>query len=115
MDNLKRLIQLAKADGGKFFVIDENANPQLVIMPIAEYEKVLLKKVQGQIEDIEEINKKILEVQRNAKQTTDQVEDRTARQTAHDELVSEVIDSTFEFEPPMPSPDAQQKAEMEDI
>ncbi len=98
-DNLQRLIQLAKADGGKFFVIDEQGNPQLVIMPVEEYEKVLLKKVQGQIEDIEEINQKIIEAQKLEKQTM-----RSARQTAQEDLVSEVIDSTFEFEPAVPLP-----------
>lgn len=114
MDNLQRLIQLAKADGGKFFVIDENGTPQLVIMPIDEYEKVLLKKVQGQIEDIEQINKKILEVQKSTEEFSGrEPRPQSERQVAHDQLVSEVIDSTFEFEPPPTT--AQGKAEMEDI
>jgi hypothetical protein len=90
MDNLQRLIQLAKADGGKFFVIDENANPVLVIMGIDEYEQVLIKKMQNTVEDIEGINRQIQEVVIS--------EDENRKQELQDELKSEVIDSTFEFE-----------------
>jgi hypothetical protein len=89
MDNLKKLIQLAKADGGKFFVIDDEGNPVLVIMDIAAYEKVLLKKLKAQ-PDVEEINKKITEAQ---------VSEVDQHQQEQEDLKSEVIDSTFEFEP----------------
>lgn len=88
-DNLQKLIQLAKADGGKFFVIDEKGNPVLVIMGVDEYEKVLLHKVENELQDLEEVNREIAEV----------AQQQTARQDAHDEMVSEVIDSTFSFEP----------------
>lgn len=89
MDNLKKLIQLAKADGGKFFVIDDEGNPVLVIMDIAEYEKVLVKKLKYQ-PDVEEVNKKITEAQ---------VSEISKHQQEQEDLRSEVIDSTFEFEP----------------
>lgn len=110
MDNLKKLIDIAKADGGKFFVIDEQGNPVLVIMGVDEYEKVLLKKVQNQLEDIEEINQKIIQAQQAS---GDQAQ--SERQAAHEELVSEVIDSTFSFEPEEVSSDLQNRAELEDI
>lgn len=92
-DNLKKLISLAKADGGKFFVIDENGEPQLVIMSIADYEKVLLKKIQNQIENIEEINLKIIEAQT----------EQGIHNSEQEQLKSEVIDSTFLFEGPIHS------------
>lgn len=109
MDNLKKLIDIAKADGGKFFVIDEQGNPVLVIMGLDEYEKVLLKKVQNQLEDIEEINQKIIQAQKQGDLAQNE------RQAAHEELVSEVIDSTFSFEPEEVSSDLQSRAELEDI
>lgn len=109
-DNLQKLIQLAKADGGKFFVIDEQGNPVLVIMSVDEYEKVLIRKVGNQIEDIEDINKRIVEAQKEDLAATQ-------RQAFQDELKSEVIDSTFEFEPEMRpiEPGMARAAELEDI
>ncbi len=103
-NTLNRLIQLAKADGGKFYVIDEHGEPVLVIMGIDEYEHMLLRKVQGQLGDIEEINKKIAEAQLS------EYEQASAKQVAHDQMVSEVIDSTFSFET-----ESQQRAGLEDI
>ena len=85
MDNLQRLIQLAKADGGKFFILDEQANPVLVIMGIDDYERVLINKIKQGVDEIEEVNKTIAEVQ-------------SKEQQYQEDLRSEVIDSTFEFE-----------------
>jgi hypothetical protein len=104
MDNLQRLIKLAKADGGKFFVIDEKANPVLVIMDIDAYEALLLGRIQGQVSDIEEINNKIAEAQRD--------DEAVQHQILQDQLKSEVIDSTFEFEP---KSDLEGRAGLEDI
>jgi len=92
MDNLKKLIDLAKADGGKFFVLDESGNPVLAIMGISEYEKILVRKIQGQVSDIEEINKKIADAARQ--------EALSRHQSEQDFLKSEVIDSTFSYEVP---------------
>ncbi|MBU6447432.1 hypothetical protein KGQ24_01140 [Patescibacteria group bacterium] len=103
-NSLSRLIALAKADGGKFYVIDESGEPALVIMGIDEYEQLLLRKVHNQLGDIEEINKKIAEAQAGEQ---DQL---SAKQQAQEDLVSEVIDSTFSFET-----ENQQRAELEDI
>ena len=90
MDNLQRLIQLAKADGGKFFIIDEFGDPKLVIMGIEEYEGVLLHKVKNQVDEVEEINEKIIQAQKE--------EQAGHFSSNQDELKSEVIDSTFSFE-----------------
>ena len=65
MASLQDLINLAKADGGKFFVIDEQGEPKLVIMGIDEYQKMLLGKLQRQILDVEKINKMITQAQLN--------------------------------------------------
>ncbi|MEK7075681.1 MAG: hypothetical protein AAB948_02730, partial [Patescibacteria group bacterium] len=79
-------------------------------MGIDEYEKVLLKKDQNQLEDIDEINRKIIQAQKQE----DKVQ--TARQTAQEDLVSEVIDSTFSFEPEeVSATNMQNRAELEDI
>src|SRR5258708_28450263 len=103
-DNLQKLIQLAKVDGGKFFVIDEQGAPVLVIMGIEEYEKVLLKKVQNQAKELEEINQEIAEA---ARAEADSQSEVARNQLTQEELVSEVIDSTFSFEP--------ERRELEDI
>jgi len=67
MTSLQELIDLAKADGGKFFVIDEKGNAKLVIMNIEDYQRLLLgklqKQAQQQVEDIEKINREILKAQ----------------------------------------------------
>ena len=59
MSNLKDLINLAKIDGGKFFVVDEEGDAKLVIMGIEEYQKMLLGKLKKQVMDVEKINKEI--------------------------------------------------------
>ncbi|GAC1412130.1 MAG: hypothetical protein NVSMB66_0360 [Candidatus Doudnabacteria bacterium] len=104
-DNLQKLIQLAKADGGKFFVLDEQGNPSLVIMNLDQYEALLLRKVSNQLEDIEEINRKIIDAQKS--------EEVYKKQSAQEDLVSEVIDSTFSLEPEMPM--AQPRVDLEEI
>ncbi len=63
MNNLNDLINLAKADGGKFFILDEQGNASLVIMPVEEYQKLLIGKLQKQMLDVEKINKEILNAQ----------------------------------------------------
>jgi hypothetical protein len=63
MSNLNDLINLAKADGGKFFVIDESGDAKLVIMSVEDYQHLLLGKLQRQVLDVESINKEILRAQ----------------------------------------------------
>lgn len=96
-NSLKKLIDLAKLEGNKFFVLDENGEPQLVMMSVEEYERLLVQKLAGQIADIEDINKKITEAQADTLSAKDL---ETARKREYqDQLKSEVIDSTFSFEP----------------
>ncbi|MCL5666861.1 MAG: hypothetical protein M1383_03765 [Patescibacteria group bacterium] len=67
MANLNDLINLAKADGGKFFVLDEKGDARLVIMGVEDYQRLLLGKLQRQVrqqaEDIENINREIIKAQ----------------------------------------------------
>ncbi len=63
MATLNDLINLAKVDGGKFFVMDENGEPKLVIMSLEDYQKLLLGKLKRQVEDVENINREILQAQ----------------------------------------------------
>lgn len=63
MANLNDIINLAKADGGKFFVMDEQGEAKLVIMSLEDYQKLLLGKLKRQVEDVEKINQMILRAQ----------------------------------------------------
>src|ERR1700722_14486449 len=63
-NTIQQLVTLAKADGGKFFVIDETGQPVLVIMGIDDYEKVLLRKIENQAPDIDEANSLIMDAAR---------------------------------------------------
>jgi len=89
-NSLKKLIDLAKLEGNKFFVLDEKGEPVLVMMSVEEYERLLVKKLEHQIADVEQVNREILEAQKN--------EAAEAKRQAQDQLKSEVIDSTFSFE-----------------
>src|SRR6185437_10953186 len=97
MANLQDIINLAKADGGKFFVIDEQGNPSLVIMSVEEYERILLGRVQQQVENIEEINREILKAQM---QETAPVAQPIIKSRPSNDLRQEVIDPSFDFEGP---------------
>ncbi len=108
MEGIKKLIELAKADGGKFFVIDENGDPVLVIMTTEQYQEVLLRAVHKQTASVEEINKKIIEAQkqeeadlgreREREREREKERERELRRQEQDHLKSEIIDSTFSFE-----------------
>lgn len=63
MASIQDLINLAKVDGGKFFVVDETGEAKLVILPLEEYQKLLLGKLQKQVNEVENINRKIIEAQ----------------------------------------------------
>lgn len=115
MATLKDLINLAKADGGKFFVVDEKGDASLVIMSIEDYQKLLLGKLQRQVEDVEKINKQIIEAQLKEAGAGPEIP-KPASPTAKPELFSprqdlngprrgvdlreEVIDPSFDFEGP---------------
>ena len=112
MSNLQDLINLAKADGGKFFVMDEQGNANLVIMSVDDYQALLLGKLQRQVTDVEDINREILKAQL----TEDIPVLEDAPQTGlkrgeikitssiinyrQPDLRAEVIDPSFDFEGP---------------
>jgi len=106
MSNLQDIINLAEADGGKFFVIDESGEAKLVIMRVEDYEKLLLGKLQRQVTDVEEINKEIIHAQLTedkAAALKAPLRGPTVTQEAEiskNDLRAEVIDPTFDFEGP---------------
>jgi len=110
MASLQDLINLAKVDGGKFFVIDETGEPKLVIMPMEEYQRLLLGKLQKQILDVEKINREILRAQLQEEQPVVPVPPRAVPAkgptishipaTPRVDLRAEVIDPSFDFEGP---------------
>ena len=99
MATLKDLINLAKADGGKFFVMDESGEARLVIMGIEDYQKLLLGKLQKQVEDVEKINRQILEAQLKEAEAAPEIPKPHAPRPRVD-LREEVIDPSFDFEGP---------------
>ncbi|MCX6797348.1 MAG: hypothetical protein NTX98_02615 [Candidatus Doudnabacteria bacterium] len=103
MANLKDIIDLSKADGGKFFVMDENGDAKLVIMSVEDYQKMLLGKLKRQIDDVERINKEILKAQLSDAEIPvpimPQPKPVPVRQPRVD-LREEVIDPSFNFEGP---------------
>lgn len=134
MTNLNDIINLAKADGGKFFVMDESGEVKLIIMNIEEYQRMLLGKLKRQVEDIEKINKEIIKAQLEEihpippapsrppafAPQTDTRENRPPaaafgqraapelpNRMARVDLREEVLDPSFEFEGP--------KAEIDDL
>jgi len=107
MDNtLQKLIELAKADGGKFFVIDEKGEPKLIIMPIEDYEKLLLGKVRQVVEDVEKVNQEILKAQLQEEAPTLKPTPpkgptiESYPEISKNDLRAEVIDPSFDFEGP---------------
>ena len=114
MANLNDLINLAKADGGKFFVIDESGDAKLVIMSVEDYQRLLLGKLQRQVMDVEKINQEIVKAQLNENQSftsaapeppikAPTLKYQDPRQNDHHQSIdlrSEVIDPSFDFEGP---------------
>ncbi len=106
MANLQDIFNLAKADGGKFFVMDEAGEPKLVIMDIEEYQGLLLGKVAREVSDVEEINKEILKAQleQPLAVTTEtsgpHVVTEPVTKNGMRDMREEVIDPSFDFEGP---------------
>src|SRR4051812_33864614 len=101
MANLQDLINLAKIDGGKFFVIDEKGDVKLVILPVEDYQKMLLGKLQKQILDVEKINQEILKAQLQEVETIQpEIKEIKRNGTPRVDLREEVIDPSFDFEGP---------------
>jgi len=105
MSNLQDIINLAKADGGKFFVIDEKGDAKLVIMSIEDYQRMLLGKLQRQITDVENINKEIIRAQLTDEPALTSPATKGPTLTNYppiskNDLRAEVIDPSFDFEGP---------------
>lgn len=106
MSNFKDIINLAKADGGKFFVVDEEGKAKLVILSVEEYQKLLLGKLRQQVMDVESINQKITQAQLEDVPEIDihhavPKAPRVPRaKTLQEDLRAEVIDPSFDFEGP---------------
>jgi len=105
MPNLQDLINLAKADGGKFFVIDETGEAKLVIISIEDYQRLLLGKLQRQVTDVENINQEIIKAQLSEEPTQSSVPAKGPTLTTYppiskNDLRAEVIDPSFDFEGP---------------
>ena len=105
MANLQEIINLAKTDGGKFFVMDETGEAKLVILPIEEYQRLLLNKLKKQIEDVEKINREIIKAQLRDEarayvnpQPLAKVDLTSVIKSA--DMREEVIDPSFDFEGP---------------
>lgn len=113
MNNLQDILNLAKVDGGKFFVIDETGEAKLVILPMEEYQRLLLGKLQKQILDVENINREILKAQLQEDRPVVPIPTQTAPPAPvkgpiithapafpRVDLRAEVIDPSFDFEAP---------------
>jgi len=105
MANLLDLINLSKADGGKFFVMDEKGEVKLVMLPIEEYQRLLLSKLRKQIEDVEKINREIIKAQLKdetksyqSPKPLNKVDLSSVIKTQ--DMREEVIDPSFDFEGP---------------
>jgi hypothetical protein len=105
MASLQDLINLAKADGGKFFVIDESGEIKLVLMRVEEYQRLLLGNLQDRIkkqaEDIEKINKEIIKAQlHEVEPPKPKAPPQPPLNHRQADLRAEVIDPSFDFEGP---------------
>lgn len=109
MANLQDLINLAKVDGGKFFVVDEKGEASLVIMGIEDYQKLVISKLEKQILDVENINKEILKAQLSETEDIVIEPEKPSRQIfgpkvrqmpkfQQPDLRAEVIDPSFNFD-----------------
>ena len=109
MASLQDIFNLAKADGGKFFVMDEKGEPKLVIMDIDEYQKLLLGKIARGVEDVEEINREILQAQMEQTPAVagPKIFSEPVKKNGQIDMREEVIDPSFDFEGP--------KVEIEDL
>ena len=103
MANLQDIFNLAKADGGKFFVMDESGEPKLVIMDIEAYQALLFGKIKNELDDVEKINREILRAQIEEQTLVKPIAPQVSSQTNHHvaiDMREEVIDPSFDFEGP---------------
>ncbi len=120
MASLQDIFNLAKIDGSKFFVIDEKGEPKLVIMSVEDYQALLLEKMKLGADDIELINREIIQAQLKEeiipishsssqnfpvqRPPIPQVQEQSVSQSksthAYVDMREEVIDPSFDFEGP---------------
>jgi hypothetical protein len=112
MTSLEDLIKLCGQDSGKVFVVDSAGDVQLVIMGVGEYQKMLVTKVAEQLADIEKINQEITQAQlveapeppvaprELFKSVAFEESSVQANGLTRQDLRSEVIDPTFNFDAP---------------
>jgi hypothetical protein len=113
MGNLKDILKLAEAAGGKFFVIGDDGELKLVILPAAEYEQLMLGKLRGTVAqqrlDVDRVNQLITDAQLTQPEpavetpapapAAPQVSVQALGEQAL-ELREEAIDPSFDFEGP---------------
>ncbi len=105
MSTLNDLIKLAKADGGKFFVLDEAGEVKLVIMPLEEYKSLTVGKAVKSALDPETVNKQIIKAQlEDVSELTPASAPKSPQVQSLDlekrDLREEVIDLSFDFDGP---------------
>jgi hypothetical protein len=97
MASLEDIIKLIGSDDSKAFVMDESGDIKLVVMGVGEYQRMLLGKLKKQIEDVEEINRRITEAQLE--------EPATPQPPKRVDLRSEVVDPNFDYDAEVIKPD----------
>lgn len=101
MASLQDVLNLAKADNGKFFVMDETGDVKLVIMQIEDYEKMLINRVQKTAVDVERINHEITKAQLTDPEVV-APEVILETKAPRVDMREEVIDPSFNFDGPDP-------------
>ncbi len=103
MTSLQDIIKLAQKESGKFFVVDETGEVKLVIMGIADFEKMmdLPKAPSKPAIDVEEVNKKITKAQLSEDAAPVDLGPAVHIQRPRVDMRAEVIDPNFDFESPI--------------
>ena len=85
-------------------MMGEDGEAKLVIMSVEEYQRLLLGKLQRQVEDVEKINQQIIEAQLKESAPEQEVQKPVrvprAPSIPRVDLRAEVIDPSFDFEGP---------------
>ena len=108
MANFQDIIKIAQTENGKFFVMDESGEINLVILGMGEYQKLSSQNTSTQAvttepaPDIEKINKEILIAQLQEPiviPVPEVPEVKLPDKAPRLDLRSEVIDPSFNFDP----------------
>jgi len=105
MASLQDIIKLIGADDSKAFIMDESGEIKLVVMGVGEYQRMLLGKLKQQVQDVEAINRRILEAQLREEPTAMTPEQSLAQKPKRVDMRSEVIDPNFNFDAEVITPD----------